>query len=124
VSPLFGDLTGVGPVLVFSGTDDILNADAHRLVDALLAAGERVELRSGRDDPRLPAACDARRSSGSTGHDVVAVGAHLGSGHITPRFAPIRTDWARIGLARPRFALGVGTQIGSLTPFPLGCRKR
>lgn len=44
VSPLFGHLTGVGPVLVFSGTDDILNADAHRLVDALLAAGERVEL--------------------------------------------------------------------------------
>jgi hypothetical protein len=32
-------------------------------------------LRGGRDDPRLPAAvCDARRSSGSTGHDVVAVG--------------------------------------------------
>jgi monoterpene epsilon-lactone hydrolase len=44
VSPLFGDLSGIGPVLVFSGTDDILNADAHRLVDALLAAGERVEL--------------------------------------------------------------------------------
>jgi hypothetical protein len=38
VSRLFGDLTGVGPVLFFSGTDDILNADAHRLVDALLAS--------------------------------------------------------------------------------------
>jgi acetyl esterase/lipase len=43
VSPLFGELAGVGPVLVFSGTDDILNADAQRLVRALLAAGERVE---------------------------------------------------------------------------------
>jgi hypothetical protein len=56
VSPLFGDLTGVGPVLVFSGTDEILNADAHPLVDALLASWLWARLGSGHVTPRLPPA--------------------------------------------------------------------
>ena len=44
VSPLTGLLTGLPPMLVFSGTDDILNADAHRLVDAVSAVGGSVRL--------------------------------------------------------------------------------
>ncbi|MBB2974536.1 acetyl esterase/lipase [Microbacterium endophyticum] len=31
VSPLFGDLTGLGPITVFTGTRDVLNPDAHVL---------------------------------------------------------------------------------------------
>ena len=42
VSPLYGNLLGLGPITMFSGTRDILNADAHRLVDA--AAVARVDL--------------------------------------------------------------------------------
>lgn len=44
VSPITGLLTGLPPMLVFSGTDDILNADAHRLVDAVTAAGGSARL--------------------------------------------------------------------------------
>lgn len=32
VSPIHGDLSGLGPITLFSGTRDILNADARRLV--------------------------------------------------------------------------------------------
>lgn len=32
VSPIHGSLEGLGPITMFSGTRDILNADAHRLV--------------------------------------------------------------------------------------------
>jgi acetyl esterase/lipase len=44
VSPLHGDLDGLPPMLVLSGTHDILNADAHRLVDAVTKAGGAIEL--------------------------------------------------------------------------------
>lgn len=44
VSPIHGDLGGLPPMLVLSGTHDILNADAHRLVDAVTAADGDVEL--------------------------------------------------------------------------------
>lgn len=37
VSPINGSLAGLGPVTMFSGTRDILNADAHRLVDKAAA---------------------------------------------------------------------------------------
>ncbi|MBK4346749.1 alpha/beta hydrolase fold domain-containing protein [Lacisediminihabitans changchengi] len=39
VSPIYGNLLGLGPITMFSGTRDILNADAHRLVDAAAVAG-------------------------------------------------------------------------------------
>jgi len=42
VSPIYGNLLGLGPIAMFSGTRDILNADAHRLVAA--AAVARVDL--------------------------------------------------------------------------------
>ncbi len=44
VSPIAGLLTGLPPMLVFSGTDDILNVDAHRLVDAVTEGGGSVRL--------------------------------------------------------------------------------
>ena len=45
VSPLFGDFTGLGPLTVFSGTRDILNPDAHLLVDRAQSAGVEVTFR-------------------------------------------------------------------------------
>lgn len=39
VSPLMGDLAGLGPITLFSGTWDVLNPDAHLLVDKAAAAG-------------------------------------------------------------------------------------
>ena len=39
VSPIHGDLRGLPPMLVLSGTDDILNADAHRLAKAVSTTG-------------------------------------------------------------------------------------
>ncbi|RBY93393.1 esterase [Blastococcus sp. TF02-8] len=43
VSPLFGDLTGLGPLTVFSGTRDITSPDTRLLVQRARAAGVRVD---------------------------------------------------------------------------------
>lgn len=42
VSPIFGDLAGIGPITLFSGTRDVLNGDSRRLVSAARAAGVSV----------------------------------------------------------------------------------
>ncbi|MGV8882493.1 MAG: alpha/beta hydrolase fold domain-containing protein [Rhodoglobus sp.] len=47
VSPIHGDLAGVGPLTMFSGTRDILNADAVRLVAAAAAAGHPLDYHEG-----------------------------------------------------------------------------
>lgn len=47
VSPIFGDLSGLGPVTIFIGTHDILNPDAHLLLEKARAAGTDVELHEG-----------------------------------------------------------------------------
>ncbi len=44
VSPVFGDLTGFPPSLVFAGGDEILLDDAVRLHNRLIAAGCRSKL--------------------------------------------------------------------------------
>lgn len=44
VSPLLGDLRGLGPMLLLTGTHDILNPDAHLLVAKARAAGVEVIL--------------------------------------------------------------------------------
>lgn len=44
VSPLFGDLTGLGPITVFTGTRDVLNPDAHVLAEKARTAGVPLEL--------------------------------------------------------------------------------
>ena len=43
VSPIHGDLRGLGHVTMFSGTHDILNADARRFVQAASAAGVSLD---------------------------------------------------------------------------------
>nr|WP_245216002.1 alpha/beta hydrolase [Pararoseomonas baculiformis] len=43
VSPLYGSLEGLPPMILFTGTRDMLNADAHRLRDK--AAAEAADLR-------------------------------------------------------------------------------
>jgi len=47
VSPIHGSLAGLGPVTLFSGTRDILNADAHRLVPLASAAGLPLDFHEG-----------------------------------------------------------------------------
>ncbi len=44
VSPIAGPLAALPPMLVLSGTDDILTVDAQRLVEAVTVAGGSVEL--------------------------------------------------------------------------------
>ena len=39
VSPLHGDFAGLGPMLLLTGTHDILNPDAHLVIDKARAAG-------------------------------------------------------------------------------------
>ena len=41
VSPLFGELAGLAPIHVFTGTDDVLNPDARRLAEK----GQEIHLR-------------------------------------------------------------------------------
>ena len=43
VSPLFGDLAGLGPLTVFSGTRDITSPDTRLLVSRARAAGVQVD---------------------------------------------------------------------------------
>jgi acetyl esterase/lipase len=43
VSPLNADLSGLGPLTVFSGTRDLLNPDARLLVDKAAAAGVEID---------------------------------------------------------------------------------
>ena len=45
VSPLFGDLAGLGAVTLFTGTRDVLNPDAHLLAEKAHAAHVALELR-------------------------------------------------------------------------------
>lgn len=47
VSPIHGSLAGLGPVTMFSGTRDILNADAHRFVTVAAAAGLSLDFHEG-----------------------------------------------------------------------------
>ncbi|CAN5582432.1 alpha/beta hydrolase fold domain-containing protein [soil metagenome] len=47
VSPIHGSLAGLGPITMFSGTRDILNADATRLVALAGAAGVPLEYHEG-----------------------------------------------------------------------------
>ena len=47
VSPLFGSLEGLGPITMFSGTRDILNADAHRFLPLAAEAGIPVDFHEG-----------------------------------------------------------------------------
>lgn len=47
VSPIHGDLTGLGPIMMFSGTRDILNADAQRLMRLATANGIEIDYHEG-----------------------------------------------------------------------------
>ena len=48
VSPLFGEMAGLPPVTLYTGTRELLYPDALRLNQALTDAGVQVELRVGR----------------------------------------------------------------------------
>jgi len=64
VSPLAGDLTGLGPVTLLTGTRDVLNPDAHLLADRARAAGVPLTLHEEVGElhvyPLLPTAAGAR----------------------------------------------------------------
>ncbi len=68
VSPLFGDMRGLGPITVFTGTRDILCVDVPLLADKARTAGVAIEVieATGRvhDYPLLPTRSgrDARRA--------------------------------------------------------------
>ncbi|MBU1588597.1 MAG: alpha/beta hydrolase [Actinobacteria bacterium] len=47
VSPIHGSLEGLGPITMFSGTRDILNADAHRFLPLAADAGVSVDFHEG-----------------------------------------------------------------------------
>jgi len=49
VSPLFGDMTGLGPVTVYCGTVDIVDPDVRLLVAKLREAGVPVAHHEGHD---------------------------------------------------------------------------
>ena len=44
ISPLFGNMAGLPPMAVFTGTHDLLNPDAHRLKARAAQQGVPVEL--------------------------------------------------------------------------------
>ena len=78
VSPLMGDLTGLGPITLFSGTRDVLNPDAHLLVGKAADAGVDLAFHEGAGQvhvyPLLPTAVgrDARATAVRALRDGVA----------------------------------------------------
>jgi acetyl esterase/lipase len=42
VSPLFGELAGLAPIHVFTGTDDVLNPDARRVAHTMAEKGQEI----------------------------------------------------------------------------------
>jgi epsilon-lactone hydrolase len=44
VSPVYGEIRGLAPVTLFTGTSDLLNPDARRLAERMRAEGQAVEL--------------------------------------------------------------------------------
>ena len=81
VSPLFGDFSGLGPIDVYTGVRDVLNPDAHLLIERAVAAGVDITLheREGQVHvyPLLPTAVGraARREITATLRDALR-GAH------------------------------------------------
>lgn len=71
VSPLFGDLTGLGPLTVFTGTRDVLNPDTHLLAGKARAAGVSCDLREADGQlhvyPLLPTRAGVRAQSDLVG---------------------------------------------------------
>ena len=69
VSPINGDLSGLGPITLFSGTHDILNSDAKRFVPLAKEAGVSIDYHEapgmlhGRSHPGRP----GRRTLTATG---------------------------------------------------------
>jgi acetyl esterase/lipase len=53
VSPLLGQLDGLAPIELFSGTHDVLNVDAHRLVDRATEAGTPIRLHEAPGMPHV-----------------------------------------------------------------------
>lgn len=47
VSPIHGDLTGIGPITMFSGTRDIVHADAIRFLPLAASAGLEIDYHEG-----------------------------------------------------------------------------
>ena len=69
VSPFFGDVNGLGPIMIFTSTRDITNADAHAFVHKAKGTGcGRDVVRGERNDPRLPTAADSRSETSPHSH--------------------------------------------------------
>lgn len=64
VSPLWGELAGLGPLTVFTGTRDVLNPDAHLLAEKAAAAGVDLDLHEAAGEvhvyPLVPTAAGRR----------------------------------------------------------------
>lgn len=75
VSPLHGELSGLPPVTLFTGTRDIMNADAHALHRRLVAADVPVTLHEApgmiHDYPLLPMP-EGRRARRQVAHALTA----------------------------------------------------
>ena len=44
ISPIYGDLSNVGDVIIFTGTYDILNPDVHKIIDIAAKQGTQIKL--------------------------------------------------------------------------------
>jgi acetyl esterase/lipase len=79
VSPLFGDVAGLAPIDVFTGTHDMINPQAHRLVAACRAGGTPVRLHEEpgmqHDYPLLPLVRQGRRARAELARIVREAGA-------------------------------------------------
>ncbi|MFC4127284.1 alpha/beta hydrolase fold domain-containing protein [Nocardia rhizosphaerae] len=77
VSPLFGDFTGLGPLTVFTGTDDILNPDARLLLGKARAAGVEVDFHEGHGLVHVYPLTPSREGAAARRHIVTALRADL-----------------------------------------------
>jgi acetyl esterase/lipase len=79
-SPLYGELTGLPPLLIHVGADEILRDDSTRLAERAQAAGVRVELKIWPVVPhawqlaphKIPEARQSLRESAAFLHEILA----------------------------------------------------
>ena len=84
VSPIYGDLTGLPPLLIFVGDTEILLDDAKRLAERARSAGVAADLRVYPDMPHVWPFLSAILPEGRQALDEAAAFLQSAAGHAVP----------------------------------------
>jgi monoterpene epsilon-lactone hydrolase len=102
VSPIYGDLTGLPPLLIFVGDTEILLDDAKRLAERARSAGVAADLRVYPDMPHVWPFLSAILPEGRRALDEAAAFLQSAAGHAVPKSSVTSpADWIASKAVRP-----------------------